>query len=1144
MALNLNFNKKGKKKKKKSLHSRIIKLALWMSAMSMGFRILIISIFMGLIFTAAAGMIQFFQGEDDVLEKEEINWDLYQCSCTFLSQAEIDRIKAGGEVNIGINNSGSLNVSGGSVANIDGLVIPSQGSLIDGTNQYGIPILDGYSRADTGKDIIVGVSKDTRVESKIYTDTDGNHTSATQSISELAKNAKVTTEKAELPVRVDGNRLALAVGSGLLAWPDDPDRSDTITNVEFDVVLKNGHVIPGIVKDAKANVHTGEYHIYHCGGKNRDNIPAEKRRIDRGELYHAYDNSFIELIVGDSGATSFLRDYIASAGGIDHVKVYDYIQGSRTEEVAKGMNPYAFSSLNMTSAGSTSGTTGTGGGSTSSSDTTTSFGQSGSGATVNNSDIISGLSAEKSQTANTIYQLLVGKYNYSPAAALGVMGNMWQESGFEPQTWSRNGGSKIAWENPPRNGTYFGLVQTNKDNFVAWVPVIQGQGLSPNTAEGQLFGLNYTLSEGGEKGCFNTYPSSNYKISYDEFKQLTDPVLACDYFMTAYERATGGEDASVTGQSGNLYQHLNKRKEYTRTLMAHFGISGEGTGGGSSSSGGSTLKYTNGQKISLDPSWTNADKSEINTGSATYYTATSNRNNICIAVNAGHGCTGGGSKQTLSHPDGTPKVTGGTTAAGAVYSTAISSGMNFSDGTSEASVNLKIALAMKTELLNKGYDVLMIRETDNEQLDNIARTVISNQIADAHLAIHFDGTTTDKGAFYMSVPNVESYRNMSPVKETWQLHNEFGESLIRGLDANEIKIADNKSMEMDLTQTSYSSIPSIDIELGDKITDHSDAACAKFATGLILGIDDFFTNHPPMNQANRGGISTGGGTEDVPETEGTINSGSVINAKKENLRTACSMKTEGICGCYVSDPQCACHIFAGSDGILGTEDDANVNNAQNTINNSLQGYTTEQQLIISEAKETMQIYMDALKASYPDKYEKGWDSSKDGENHGNGWWYGQTGGSILWTVPFSINGKTYNTRQDCSSYMNSVLVNMGATWANPTYGTGTMRGSSYKTSIIADDRFIYLDYDKAILQPGDIVVKTGHTEMVCEIVDPNTNTYRRYSWGGTSSVRLAWDVNTRTLLDVPDVSSYNYYNNNYKSEEFIIRYVGSGGAGR
>ena len=45
---------------------------------------------------------------------------------------------------------------------------------------------------------------------------------------------------------------------------------------------------------------------------------------------------------------------------------------------------------------------------------------------------------------------------------------------------------------------------------------------------------------------------------------------------------------------------------------------------------------------------------------------------------------------------------------------------------------------------------------------------------------------------------------------------------------------------MDLTQTSYSTVPSVDIELGDKASDHSQAALKQLADGLAAGIDQYF----------------------------------------------------------------------------------------------------------------------------------------------------------------------------------------------------------------------------------------------------------------------------------------------------------------
>ena len=245
--------------------------------------------------------------------------------------------------------------------------------------------------------------------------------------------------------------------------------------------------------------------------------------------------------------------------------------------------------------------------------------------------------------------------------------------------------------------------------------------------------------------------------------------------------------------------------------------------------------------VSLDPSWTYAEFSKINSGAATFRQSTAeNRKNITVCVNAGHGTSGGASVKTLCHPDGSPKVTSGTTAAGATTAAAVSGGMTFADGTPESQVTLSMALIFRDKLLAAGYDVLMIRESEDVQLDNVARTVIANNASDCHIALHWDSTANDKGAFYMSVPDVASYRSMEPVKSHWQQHNALGESLVAGLKGAGVKIFSSGAMAMDLTQTSFSTVPSIDIELGDKASDHSQAALERLADGLLAGVNAYF----------------------------------------------------------------------------------------------------------------------------------------------------------------------------------------------------------------------------------------------------------------------------------------------------------------
>ena len=250
--------------------------------------------------------------------------------------------------------------------------------------------------------------------------------------------------------------------------------------------------------------------------------------------------------------------------------------------------------------------------------------------------------------------------------------------------------------------------------------------------------------------------------------------------------------------------------------------------------------YEDGGQITLDPSWTYADHSKINSGAAVLYKAAENRKEIVVGVNAGHGTSGGTKVKTLCHPDGSAKVTGGTTAAGATEAVAVSSGMTFNDGTPESSVTLRMAQILKEKLLAAGYDVLMLRDGDDVQLDNVARTVICNNAADCHIALHWDGDglNYDKGCFYISVP--DGLKSMEPVASHWSEHNALGSALVEGLRAQGAKINGGGSMSIDLTQTSYSTIPSVDMELGNACSDHSDSALDLLGNGLVQGVNSYF----------------------------------------------------------------------------------------------------------------------------------------------------------------------------------------------------------------------------------------------------------------------------------------------------------------
>ena len=241
--------------------------------------------------------------------------------------------------------------------------------------------------------------------------------------------------------------------------------------------------------------------------------------------------------------------------------------------------------------------------------------------------------------------------------------------------------------------------------------------------------------------------------------------------------------------------------------------------------------------IYFDSSWEFAGNAAITSGAATLYTVSGGRHTVC--VNAGHGTAGGSSVRTLCHPDGSAKVSGGTTAAGSTTAIAVSSGTTLSDGTTEADANLAVAQALKSRLLAAGYNVLMIRDGGDIQLDNVARTLIANHYAECHISIHYDSTESDKGAFFIAPSSDGAYRSMYPVSATAGSDIALGNCVINGLSGSGVKIWNSGILEGDLTQISYSTIPTIDLEVGDRASSHNGNDIDSIAAGITVGVQSF-----------------------------------------------------------------------------------------------------------------------------------------------------------------------------------------------------------------------------------------------------------------------------------------------------------------
>ena len=345
--------------------------------------------------------------------------------------------------------------------------------------------------------------------------------------------------------------------------------------------------------------------------------------------------------------------------------------------------------------------------------------------------------------------------------------------------------------------------------------------------------LSAALSFGAAAASFQTVNQQMY-VNASSLNVRTEPSAKA----SRVQSLAHGTAVQVNGLSGEWARISLGGKNYY--VASRYLSSGNSIAGSSAAETAISLpEGVTVSEVSLDDNLRFASASKIKTGKAKLYRNTKGAyGDKVICVNAGHGTSGGERVKTLSHPDGSPKVTGGTNQRGTVESMAVSSGMTFQDGTTESKVTLQEAQILRDVLLKRGFSVLMIRESSDVQLDNIARTVLANNYAACHIAVHWDSTTSDKGAYFMSVP--DGLKKMDPVSSTWQKSEAFGTALIGGLKGRGVKIFGSGSMDVDLTQTSYSTVPSVDIELGDKISDHSEDTLRKLAEGLADGVVQYF----------------------------------------------------------------------------------------------------------------------------------------------------------------------------------------------------------------------------------------------------------------------------------------------------------------
>ena len=164
----------------------------------------------------------------------------------------------------------------------------------------------------------------------------------------------------------------------------------------------------------------------------------------------------------------------------------------------------------------------------------------------------------------------------------------------------------------------------------------------------------------------------------------------------------------------------------------------------------------------------------------------------------------------------------------------------------EYDLNLQVALLLRHQLIQRGYSVVMIRETNNVSISNMERALLANKHnASAYIRIH--GNSWSDGSMHGAMTICQSANNPYADCAAHYVESRKLSELVLDEFCSKTGIFKQNVREMDdMTGTNWSQVPTVIVEMGflSNVSDDRLMATEYFrqeaAIGIANGVDAYF----------------------------------------------------------------------------------------------------------------------------------------------------------------------------------------------------------------------------------------------------------------------------------------------------------------